>query len=87
MASSVGREILEGMSDSRSFRARFLEFLLCAVKRSDLFEDGRTRPRLVLLLGSDDEDEERRDESCEANARVVEEEISFFLFFGLRTPP
>jgi len=41
----------------------------------------------VLLLGSDDEDEERRDESCEANARVVEEEISFFLFFGLRTPP
>lgn len=85
MASREGREILEGMSDSRSFRARFLEFLLCAVKRSDLFEEGRTRPRvLLLLLGSD---EERREESCEVNARVVEEEISLLAFLGLRTPP
>ena len=49
---------------------------------SDLFLEGRGRPALVEAL----EEFERRLESVEENARLVDEEISFAVFFGFRIP-
>ncbi len=71
-------------SSSRSRRARFLLFLLWAVNRSGL-DEGRVRPLDVREVELEDEDA-RREESCEVKARVVDEEISLVVDLGLRTP-
>lgn len=65
----------EGLASSRaSLAARFLVFLLWTVKMSDLVFVGRERPVEVLCpAGGLD----MRDASCEVNARLVDEEISF----------
>ncbi len=58
-----------------SARARFLAFLLWAVKIKDLEDlEGRVRPEVTVLEGW-----ERSEESCEVKARDVEEEISLDL--------
>lgn len=58
-----------------SARARFLVFLLWAVKIEDLEDlEGRMRPELGAVEGW-----ERREESWEVKARVVEEGISLDL--------
>lgn len=46
-------------------------------------DEGRVRPMDVRELEVEDA---KRDESCEVKARVVEEEISFVVDFGLRMP-
>jgi hypothetical protein len=69
-------------SSSRSRRARFLLFLLWAVKRSGL-EEGRARPPDVRELEVEDA---KREDSWEVKARVVEEEISFVVDLGFRMP-
>lgn len=46
-------------------------------------DEGRVRPLDVRELEVEDA---RRDESWEVKARVVEEEISFVVDFGLRIP-
>jgi len=69
-------------SSSRSLAARFFVFLLCAVKMSGLFLEGRGRPGFwAVLLGV-----EIREESVDVKARLVDEEISLGVFLGLRIP-
>ena len=58
-----------------SARARFLVFLLWAVKMEDFKDfEGRVRPDVGAVEGL-----ARREESWEVNARVVEEDISLDL--------
>ena len=68
-------------STSRSLAARFLVFLLWVAKMSDLFFEGRGRPRCWVV-----EEVERRLERVDVKARLVEEEISLGVYLGLRIP-
>lgn len=54
------------------------------MNRSGL-DEGRVRPLDVREVELEDEDA-RREESCEVKARVVDEEISLVVDLGLRTP-
>ena len=57
-------------------------FLLWAVNRSGL-DEGRVRP---LDVREPEVEDAKREESWEVKARVVEDEISFVVDFGLRMP-
>src|ERR1700761_3064345 len=64
---------------SRSAADRFLTFLLCAVKISDLFLDGRGRPAADLFLAVDEL--EISDARFVENASEADEDISLVLVF------
>ena len=71
--------LLSSSSSSRSFAARFLLFLLCALKISALLLEGRGRPGAVDV----DEGLVRRELRVEVNAKEEEVDISLGIALGL----
>lgn len=64
-----------------SLSARFLLPLLCEANISDFLVEVRGRPAVVA-----EELVERREDRVDVKERVVEEDISWALFLGLRMP-